>query len=73
MTMEHNGETYKAEFLDDGRIAYYKEVDGKWVLQEIEDIEPKECATCAYYDTDRLDPPCFGCHSYTNWEKQEDK
>jgi hypothetical protein len=38
MIVEINGECYKAEFSCDGKIEYYKMIDGQWVLHGTEDL-----------------------------------
>lgn len=33
----------------------------------------EECETCAYYDTDRDDMPCYSCDGGENWEEADEK
>ena len=44
------------------------EFDGGLFLDGYEE----DCDTCAYYNTDRDDPPCCSCVDWENWERCND-
>ena len=39
----------------------------------IDDYEEQDCDTCAYYNTDRNDQPCYSCVDWENWERCENE